>query len=183
MKILIAYYSRTGNNKFIAEKLTASLKADLYEIVPRFNVFFFLILSSLIKISFGNKKTKHMIDTYDKVILCGPIWMGQLISPVLDFIKKNKNHIKALYFVTSCGGGESEKDSQFGYNAVFKKVKMLLNDTFIAGEAFPVDAIIPAELKGKTDEIMKIKLTDEAFNNSVLLKKYDNFIQIVKKNS
>ena len=183
MKILIAYYSRTGNNKFIAKKLSASLNADLYEIIPRLNVFFFLILSSLLKIGFGNKKTKHRIETYDKIILCGPIWMGQLISPLFDFIKKNKNTIKALYFATCCGGGESEKDSPFGYNGVFKKVKMLLNDSFIAGEAFSIDAIIPDELKGKTDEIMKLKLSEETFNNSTLLKKYDNFIQIVKKES
>ena len=33
MKILVVYYSRTGNTKFVAEEITAELNADMEEIV------------------------------------------------------------------------------------------------------------------------------------------------------
>ena len=33
MKVLVIYYSRTGNTKFVAEKIAQELEADIEEII------------------------------------------------------------------------------------------------------------------------------------------------------
>ena len=35
MRTLVVYYSRTGNTKFVAEKIAEYLKADLCEVVEK----------------------------------------------------------------------------------------------------------------------------------------------------
>ena len=88
MKTLVVYYSHTGNNRFLAERLARDMKGDIEEIKPRLNVFFFLIFSSFLHITFGIKDLEHDIASYDKVLLVGPIWMGNLITPLRSFVKK-----------------------------------------------------------------------------------------------
>jgi len=124
MKSIVVYYSNTGNNKYLAEKIANDKEFNLYEISPRVKSSFGLILSSLLKISFGIHDTSKNIKDYDAVILCGPIWMGQLISPLSDFLKKYKDDIKKLYFITCCGSGEDTKDTKFGFTKVFEKIKV-----------------------------------------------------------
>jgi len=47
-KYLILFYSKTGNSKFIAEKLSIALDGDLKEIKPVINNLLVLFLFSLI---------------------------------------------------------------------------------------------------------------------------------------
>ena len=39
MKILTVLISNTGNSRYIAEKISATLKCDIYEIQPKMNPF------------------------------------------------------------------------------------------------------------------------------------------------
>ena len=57
----------------------------------------------LMKINFGNRKLKTKIENYDRAILGGPIWMGQLIVHPKIFANKNISKIDNLIFVTCCG--------------------------------------------------------------------------------
>ena len=180
MKILIVYYSRSGNNRFLAEKLAKECNADILALRPWINAFALLALASLTHLSFGNHKIKTNVDEYDTVIVCGPIWMGQLISPLRDFIRKFRKLIKKLYFVTCCGGGEDTKDSKFGYSQVFNQAQLLLDSAWVGAEAFPIDLIVPPELKGKSEEIMKLKLSDENFKGPIA-DKYAAFLKTIRK--
>lgn len=38
-KTIVYYYSKKGNNRFLAEKITDELKCEIEEICPRLNVF------------------------------------------------------------------------------------------------------------------------------------------------
>ena len=179
MKILIVYYSRSGNNRFLAEKLAKDISADIMEIHPRANAFALLAIASLTHLSLGNRTIKTNIDDYDTLIICGPIWMGQLISPLRDFIRKFRKLIKKLYFVTCCGGGEDTKDSKFGYSQVFNQAQLLLDGAYAGAEAFPIDLIVPPELKGKSEEIMKLKLNEGNFKGAIA-DKYAAFIKTIR---
>ncbi len=179
MKTLVAYYSHGGNNRFIAQKIALDCKGELLEIKPRLNGMFFVILSTLIKISFGIRKTRADLQEYDAVVACGPIYMGQPASPVSDFLRKNKGKIRKLFFATCCGGGESEKDTKFGYSAVLSKIQLLMNDKYAYGDALPIDLIVPEEMKGNGETVMKLKLTDETFKGKIV-EKYERFLGKVK---
>jgi flavodoxin len=179
MKTLIVYYSRSGNNRFLAEKLAKDISADIQSLRPRVNAFALLAIASLTHLSLGNRKLKTNIADYDAVIMCGPIWMGQLISPLRDFLNKHRKHIKKLYFMTCCGGGEDSKDSKFGYSHVFNQAQLLMDDAWAGAEAFPIDLIVPSEMKGKSEEIMKLKLSPENFKG-LIAERYAAFLRTIR---
>jgi len=179
MKTLVVYYSRSGNNRFLAEKLAKDISGDILELHPRISAFALLAIASLTHISLGNRKIKTAIADYDAIIMCGPIWMGQFISPLRDFINKFRTHIKKLYFITCCGGGEDSKDSKFGYSHVFNQAQLLMDGAWAGAEAFPVDLVVPPELKGKSEEIMKLKLSDENFKGPIA-DTYAKFIKTIR---
>ena len=179
MKSIVVYYSNTGNNKYLAEKIANDKKYDLCEISPRVKSLFGLILSSLLKISFGIHNTDKNIRDYDAVILCGPVWMGQLISPLSDFLKKYKDDINKLYFITCCGSGEDNKDTKFGYTKIFEKIQIIIDRKLEFAEAISIELITPEEMKGKGDETMKLRLSDENFKGE-MLKRYNSIIDKIE---
>ena len=143
---------------------------------PLGNSLFSIIISSLFKTPVPLQKISADIASYDSVYVCGPIYMGQLISPLATFIKKNKKTIKSLHFVTCCGGGEAEKDGKFGYNSVFNKVKEIAGPACLSCEAFPIDLIIPDELRGNDEAVMNVRLSSETFSGAIV-EKYNQYIQ------
>ena len=84
MKTLVVYFSRKGSNKYLAEEISAHLNCDIEEIKPVLNVFILMLFG----LSFGIKKMKVRVEDYDRVILCGPVWMGKFIVPLKSFVKK-----------------------------------------------------------------------------------------------
>ena len=176
MKSMVAFYSKTGNNRFLAKKIADALSCDIHEIKPRLNAMPLLLLFSLLKTSLGIKALRHKISEYDRIIVCGPIWMGQLISPLRDFIRKYRASIKKLYFATCCGGGDAEKDGKFGYAKVFQQVKSILGDTCALCEAFPIMLIVPDNKKDDSQAIMNIRLSDDTFKGEIL-RKFEDYIQ------
>jgi flavodoxin len=179
MKTLIAYYSHGGNNRFLAEKLARDLGGDLVELRPRVKSFGFVLIASLTHLSFGNRKVRFPVADYDAVILCGPIYMGMLVAPLRDFMKANRKQIKHLYFATCCGGGDKDKDTKFGYNAVFSKARAILGEKLSGCTAFSFELFAAEELKANPDGIMKIKLTEEKFTG-VIAERYADFLREIK---
>jgi len=174
--ILVIYYSNKGSNKYLAGKISKSLSCEIEEIKPRLNVF----LLFLMNIHLGIKPLKHKIENYDKVILCGPIWMGKLIPPLRSFIKQYINKINKLIFVTCCGSMDAKKDEKFGHGLVFKEVENLLNDKCIICQAFPVGLVLPDDKKEDADAFMKTHLNDENFKGEIQ-ERFDNFMNKVNE--
>ena len=171
-KILVAYYSRKGSNKYLAGKISRSLSCETEEIKPRLNVF----LLFLMNIHLGIRPLKHRIEDYHIVILCGPIWMGKLIPPLRSFIKKYDCKINKLIFVTCCGSTDAKKNEKFGHGLVFKEVENVLNGKCIICQAFPVGLMLPDDKKEDADAFMKTHLNDENFKGEIQ-KRFENFIK------
>lgn len=171
MKTIVYFYSHKGSNRYLANKIAKDLACDIEEIKPNLNMH----LLMLMKLNFGNRKLTTHIENYERVILCGPIWMGQLIVPLHNFVAKNISKINQLIFVTCCGSSFDKKDEKFGHNLVFKKVRKLAGDKCLRCEAFPITLVLPDELKDKSDAFMKTHLNEKNFNGEILTI-YDNFI-------
>jgi len=171
MKTIVIYYSRKGSNKYIAEKISKTLSCDIEAIKPRLDVF----LLFLMNIQLGIKSLKNDIKNYDRVILCGPIWVGKFIAPLQSFIKKYKEEINNLVFVTCCGSPYEKKEEKFGHGLVFKEVKILLDEKCQFCQAFPIDLVLPEDQKEVGEILMKTHLNDENFNGEIQ-EVFDDFI-------
>jgi flavodoxin len=180
MKVLVVYYSKSGNNAYLAQKIAKSIKADIEKITPVINAFPVVMLLSMLKAGTGIRKIRKDITQYDKVIVCGPIWAGFLCSALLDFIKKYKPVIKQMYFATSCGSDETQKDSKFGYERVFKQVKDAAGEKCVHCEAFPVTYVLPEDKRKDEGAALKIKLSDENFSRE-LIDRLKRFVSIVEE--
>jgi flavodoxin len=127
-------------------------------------------------IHLGIRSLKHNIKDYDRVILCGPIWMGKFIPPLQSFINKYQQQINSLIFVTCCGSTYAKKDEKFGHGLVFNEVESILGDKCILCQAFPIGLVLPDDKKEETDAFMKTHLNDENFNGEIL-ERYEGFIK------
>lgn len=172
MKTIVYYYSHKGSNRYLANKIATDLKCEIEEIKPRLNSH----LVMLTGLNFGNRKLKTKVEDFDRIILCGPIWMGKLIVPLKNFINKYYGKINKLIFVTCCGSSFKNKDDKFGHNLVCNQVKSILKDKCLHCEAFPVGLVLPDNQKEDADAFMKVHLTDENFKGEIA-GIYDSFIQ------
>jgi len=175
-KNLVIYYSKNGSNKVLAEKIAQSLKCDIEAIQPKLKLFLLLML----KKSIGIKNLKNNLNDYEQFILCGPIWMGRLISPLSGFVAKYNADIKSLRFVTCCGSTDKIKDDKYGYALVFKQVEALLGDRCVSCDAFPVALVLPDDQKEDSNTIMKTRLSEENFTGEIQ-QRFDDFIRKVKE--
>lgn len=172
MKSIVYYYSHKGSNRFLANRIAKDLNCEIEELKPRPNAHLLMLMG----INFGNRKLNSKVENYDRIILCGPIWMGKLIVPLKNFINKHNTNITKLIFVSCCGSNFEKKDEKFGYNLVFNTVKELTGEKCIHCEAFPITLVLPEEQKESSDAFMKTHLNDENFNGEIA-DIYDSFIK------
>lgn len=101
MKILIVYYSRTGNTKKVAEFLQQNLNCDIEEIVPLKS---FAGPIGWVKAGKeGSQRTHGKIKPavknpaeYDLIIAGTPVWAWNMASPVRGYLAMNKEKIKKI---------------------------------------------------------------------------------------
>jgi flavodoxin len=171
-KTIVVYYSRKGSNKYLAEKISKQLACEAEAIRPRLNVFLLFLMS----IHLGIRPLKHTIKEYERIILCGPIWMGKFIPPLRSFVTKYSDSINKLIFVTCCGSTYAKKDENFGHGLVFNEVAKILKDKCDFCKAFPIGLVMPEGKKEDPDAFMKTHLNDENFKGEIV-EKFEDFIQ------
>ena len=172
MKTIVVYYSRKGSNSYLAQRISNTLSCEIEKIKPRLNAFILFLMD----IHLGIKPLKNEIKDYDRVILCGPIWVGRFIAPLRSFVKKYKKQIKELVFVTCCGSTFDKKDEKFGHGLVFNKVREILNGKLVHCEAFPIDLVLSEDKKDDEAAFMETHLSDSNFKGEIQ-ERFDKFIQ------
>ena len=108
MKILVAYYSRTDKTRKVAEYIKKELGADIEEIVP--------VKGYGGKVGYARgcvdaprgktpeiKPTKYNPSDYDLVIIGTPVWCFTMASPVLTYIRENKDRFKEVAHFATAG--------------------------------------------------------------------------------
>ena len=104
MKTLIAYYSRSGATRKVAEELARVLHADLDEIRSGRSyrgLFGFLRggRDSMRGYLPAIEPTAHAPADYDLVILAAPLWAGKAAPPIRTYLRAHKADIKRIGFV------------------------------------------------------------------------------------
>jgi flavodoxin len=111
MKILTAYYTRTGNTRKIAEIISETLYSDIDEIIDLKNRKGKLIgFINAGRDAFTKKLTqiKHLKnpEDYNLLIIGTPVWAGTMTPAVRTYLTKNK--INKIAFFCTCGSSQGK---------------------------------------------------------------------------
>jgi hypothetical protein len=173
MKMLVLYYSKTGNNRIVAEETAKRLHADLEEIKPEKTLTMGRIILDMM---FSRKPKlcplKHRVSSYDQIILLGPIWMGKIASPVYSFIKRYRSELSKLSFLSMAGGALNRNEK------VEAQIKKLCKEKVgIVGQMYAND-LLTEEQKGKMEETSVFKIAIEHLEKD-LAPDYSSFLKKV----
>ena len=164
MTILISY-SRTGNNQALAKKLAKQLKATHIPLTqPASKSMFSLVLDMIFKRTPSVEPTPDQalksIKKDDLVLLAGPVWMGQVASPLRSFLDYLKDNPHRYGFISISGGSVQLGDQQANPNLenelnqrTGRKPDVLINK-YIAD-------LLPQDPKPTMQQTSKYKITPE----------------------
>lgn len=114
MKILIAYYSRTGMTKKVALKLANELGADLEEIVDtdkRAGALAYLMAGrdALQKKLAAIEPLRYDPASYDLVLVGTPTWAYAMSCAVRTYLTNQKGEMKKVAFFATHGSDGGDK--------------------------------------------------------------------------
>jgi len=150
VKILVVFYSRTGNTAVVGKEIAIKMGADVDEIRDLKNRGGFLgylgagfdaMFSRLTEI-----KNKKNPEKYNLVILGGPVWAGKMTPAVRTYFTKYE--FKNIAFFCSCGG---ENGSSFREMAILSKNPLATLEVY----SKEVDSGLYREKVGKFVDILK----------------------------
>jgi flavodoxin len=114
MKILVAFYSRSGKTKKVAEAISEILKCDkeeIFDIKSREGIRGFLSAGSdanLRRLT-AIKEIKNNPSLYDLVIIGTPIWSSNISTPIRTYLSLYKEDFKKVAFFCTRLGSDSKK--------------------------------------------------------------------------
>lgn len=113
-KILVMYYSRTGNTKMCCEVLQKELGADMIEINDLKSRsggwgFFTGAVGSMFNVHTEIKPLNPDLSSYKNIIIASPIWTGTLSTAIRTLIDKNRFDNKKVIMFTTTNAAEKEK--------------------------------------------------------------------------
>ncbi|NPV87975.1 hypothetical protein HPY42_00395 [Coprothermobacteraceae bacterium] len=125
MRTLIVYFSGSGNNKRVAEKLADLIKADIERLDDgQRRCFFRDGFQAATQKTVAIKQLTKDLDYYDDIVLVTPVWAGNLPAAVRTFLLNYKDRLlgKRVWLASCSGSGEDNKE------IVNKAIKCLSKD-------------------------------------------------------
>ncbi len=156
MKCLVAYYSRTGNTKKVAEEIANTLGCDTEEIKTkkdRKGVWGYLISGK----EATQKKEAEILPlkrnplNYDLIIIGTPVWGWTVSSPIRAYLSQNKKKFENLAFFCTCGGS--------GEQGTFNEMKKVCDIEPIATLGLKTKEVISGGYVFKIKEYIRKILT------------------------
>lgn len=129
-KILVVYFSRSGETKTLAREISQKLNCALEEIKPLKSYSGILgyqraLLQALFKRTPDIRPLQNNINDFELVILGSPVWNGSLSGPARSFIAKHKSELKNVAFFATQGG-------KYGQKKIFEQMKNYSEKTPLA---------------------------------------------------
>jgi flavodoxin len=113
-KILVVYYSRTGNTERVAKDVAAALNADIEKLIDKKNrkglfAFFGSGRDAMKKRKTELEPTIKNPADYDLVILGTPVWAWNITPALRTYMDANRDKFKNTAYIITSGGTEAEK--------------------------------------------------------------------------
>ncbi|MDF2877335.1 MAG: hypothetical protein K0S30_431 [Clostridia bacterium] len=107
MNSVIISYSYTGNNNALAESVARELSVKHINISVQKPITMGSILMDMIFARTPKVQLDpDIMQQYDLIIFCAPIWMGQVASPLRAYLNYLKTSPKAYGFISISGGAD-----------------------------------------------------------------------------
>jgi hypothetical protein len=174
MKPVVIYYSRTGNNRFVALRLAEALGCPAEELKPRARSYAALLASSFLGIGGRTKKLQAELADCDRVVLCGPLWMGRLAAPARHFLLHDGKAIKRIDLVSCCGSGDERKSDRFGYETAFAMARKRAGPRLVETCALPIGLAVEGSPKDSA-AVMAARLSEATFTGEIR-KRFDELV-------
>jgi flavodoxin len=131
MKSLVVYYSRSGNTRFVAEKISQEIAGDIEEIIDkkrRKGLFGFVLSGYDATRGRATKigEIKKSPEDYDLVVVGTPMWNKRITPAVRTYLRDNIFSEKRVALFCTNLGSEPER--------VFKTLKELMSGCNFVGE-------------------------------------------------
>ena len=112
-RVLIVYYSRTGNTAALAEGLARATQGDLEKIsvlTPREGVLGYLFsgLEATLQLESRILPPRRNPRDYDIVLIGSPVWNAAVSSPVRAYLERVSGGLPHVGFFVTSGGGEDK---------------------------------------------------------------------------
>ncbi len=131
-KVLVVFYSLTGNTKFVAETIKDTINADLLEIKPikeyKSEGMSKYVWGGMQAVMSSKPKLETIdidLSLYDLIFLGTPIWAWNISPPMRSFLKKFSLNEKEVA-IWMCSAGKTTE--------TFKKFKNLLKNVNVVGQ-------------------------------------------------
>jgi len=113
-RVLLVYYSRTGNTRTLAGELVAALEADVDQLDDgrdRCGVFGYLRCAreALKKRTIDLLPLAYDPSNYDVIVLGTPVWAGNISSPLRSYVAAHHAQFRQVAFFCTQGGSGAEK--------------------------------------------------------------------------
>jgi flavodoxin len=146
LNALVVFYSRTGTNRLIAERISDLLESDLEEVIDKKNrkgfIGYIVAGRDSMKKSLAEiHEIQKDISQYDLIVIGGPNWVGEMTPAIRSFLNQNKGKFNKVAFFSVSGSGEAQR--------AFTEMKSILIKN-------PV-----AELELQTEEVKKNKFEEK----------------------
>ncbi len=107
-KILVVYYSKTGNTERVADDIAGSLGADIEKITDRTERSGCIAWFTSGSDGMNGKHTeiepvKKDVSKYDIVILGSPVWGWNMTPAIRTYIEQNKSSFRDVAFFVTAG--------------------------------------------------------------------------------
>ena len=107
MKTTVISYSFTGNNDSLAKAIAAELEAEHIKVSePKKRTMFKIALDILFNRTPSVSPKPEDVLNSDLIILIGPVWMGQVATPLRSYLKQLKSKTCKYAYVSISGGAE-----------------------------------------------------------------------------
>lgn len=107
MKIAVLSYSLTGNNEALARSIAEELTAEHIKITePATRTMGSIVIDMLLKKTPQVQPSPDKLKDYDLVLVMGPIWMGQIATPLRSYLSYLKTKQLKYAFISISGGAD-----------------------------------------------------------------------------
>jgi flavodoxin len=122
-KILVVFYSRTGQTRQTAAVLAKALfecdQEELLDFEERKGILGYILsgLEALFRRPTLLRPIKHNPSDYDLVVIGSPVWNASICSPILTYLKQYRESFKQMGFFLTFGG--------IGKQSVYQQIKQI----------------------------------------------------------
>lgn len=115
MKIAVISYSLTGNNEALAKSIAEEFAVEHIKITePKPRTMGSIILDVIFNRTPQVQPIPDRLENYDLILFFGPIWMGQVATPLRAYLKRLKTNLCRYAFISISGGADGENQKLAG---------------------------------------------------------------------